>query len=73
MTSFSVSQTVQTTVGPLTLDERVLYEPSAYQYDTGWWALDADSKEYFVSDQGIVYTNSEHPYVYDVSCGKVLS
>lgn len=71
-------QTISTTVGDLALEEYVPYEPSCYHYDPGWWAWKspgdngAEGPDYFVSEEGIVYENSEQwPDAYDVPCGTV--
>lgn len=74
----SIGEIVQTSIGPLQLEDRVLYDPSARQYEPGWWAFHPDRAEladpnYFISDDGIVYANSEQwPDAYDVEAGHVL-
>jgi hypothetical protein len=73
-----LGDTIQTTAGPLVLDDRVLSDRSCGQYESGWWAftpgkLRADDPMFFVSDGGEVFSNSEKwPDAYDVQVGKVI-
>jgi hypothetical protein len=42
----------------LTLDDRVLHDPTCGQWEDGWYVYDINDitdKEYFISDAGIVY------------------
>jgi len=63
----------------LTLDEFVPFDPSCYHYDAGFWAFDADEKEYFVSaESGTVYAQAEnqpsgHLDAWDVPVGTVAT
>lgn len=72
-----IGETISTTVGKLELDEYVPYEPSCYHYDPGFWAnrpgeIAEDDPRFYVSEEGIVYTNSEQwPDVYDVAIGEI--
>ena len=48
----------------LQVEERVPYDPSAYQYETGWacWDMNTDTS-YFVSEGGDVYVQPENRVV----------
>jgi hypothetical protein len=71
-------ETITTSVGELVLDDYCPYEPSCYHYDPGFWAHipgaeEEDDLSYFVSEEGIVYSNtSEYPDRYDLSVGTVI-
>lgn len=73
-----LGDTIQTTVGELTLEDRVLANPSAHQWEPGWWAFipgktEETDPQYFISDDGHIYSNSEQwPDVYDVEIGTVI-
>jgi hypothetical protein len=70
----TIQAEVNGTVIALMLYERVVPDPSAYQWEAGFFAITKSEVEYFVSDDGSVYKNSpEHPGSFDVSCGKVIS
>lgn len=72
-----IGDTIKTSIGYLVLDERVLPDPSARQYEPGWWAFEegrseADDPTYFIGDDGVIYANSEQwPNAYDVEVGRV--
>lgn len=58
-----------------TLIERVLPDLSSGQYESGFWAFSTKvpKVQYFISDEGIVYSNSKQfPDTYDISVGKVI-
>jgi hypothetical protein len=62
----------------LALDEWVPYDPSCYQYETGWWAYRVEDEEsqYFVSTSGIVYgetpTTNEQLQAFHNEVGQVV-
>lgn len=63
---------VNSTVLALTLDDRVLPDRSCGQYEAGWWAQTPSGREFFVSDEGIVYAPSrDYPDAYDYEVGRV--
>lgn len=71
----NLGEKVKTTVGELTLDDRVFPDRSCFQYEAGWWAFDENEVEYFVSDEGIVYREAERTpeqlQAFDVPAGRV--
>lgn len=70
---------VKTSIGHLILEDRVLLDPPAHQWEPGWWAYpetvdpdDEDAEMYFISDDGIVYANSaQWTDVYDIQVGTI--
>lgn len=74
----NTGEVVKTTVGDLVLEDRVLPDRTAYQYEAGWWAWEKsdEGSEYFVSDEGIVYGEAAlgpgNLRAFDIPRGKVI-
>lgn len=61
----------------LTLDERVVIDPSCHQYENGWWGYDDGENPYFISDDGVVYGETQTAegqlQAFSDSIGKVIA
>lgn len=44
---------------PVLIDDRVYYDPTYGQYDSGWIVFAEDNREWFLSESGDVWTYSD--------------